>query len=165
MKTETIVGSGTTGKKIEVERLEDGLYRVAGSQKSVSVEVLENGIYSLLIDGASYEVAVHEEKKGYTVEVGPHRLSVRIADPLRGAAVAGRDAIEGEAAITSPMPGRIVGIKVEVGQDVKEGDSVILVEAMKMENELHAPKSGKVKKISVKMGEAVEAGQDLVVIE
>jgi biotin carboxyl carrier protein len=63
------------------------------------------------------------------------------------------------------MPGRVVGIKVEVGRAVKEGEGVVLVEAMKMENELHSPKDGRVKSILVKVGDAVEGGQDLVIIE
>ena len=59
----------------------------------------------------------------------------------------------------------LVGLKVQAGQAVKEGEGVVLAEAMKMENELHAPKDGKVKSILVKVGDAVEGGQDLVVIE
>jgi|SRR5579885_574952 len=164
MKYESVVGPGQ-GKRIAVERLDENRYLVGDRERAVNVEVLEPGVYSIIVDDASYEVSVREDKKGYVVEVGPHFIPVRVEDPLsRGVAKAGAG-IEGEAMVSSPMPGRVVGVKVEVGQTVKEGEGVVLVEAMKMENELHAPKDGKVKKIAVKMGDAVEAGQDLVVIE
>lgn len=161
MKFDAIVGAG---KKISVERLDDRRYLVGDRERNVDVEVIEPGVYSLIVDGESYEVSVREEKKGFVVEVGPHAIPVKLQDPSQSQS-AGSAGVEGEATVTSPMPGRVVGIKVEIGQAVKEGEGVVLVEAMKMENELHAPKDGKVKQIAVKVGDAVEAGQDLVVIE
>jgi biotin carboxyl carrier protein len=160
MKYDILIGT----EKITIEEA-DGGFLVNGVKKEVNVEVLEPGVYSLIVDGRSYEVAVRDEKKGFSVEFESHLIPVKIEDPFKPKGAAGVAAGEGEAVITSPMPGRIVGIKVELGQMVKEGDGVILVEAMKMENELHALKSGKVAKIEVKVGDAVEAGQDLVTIE
>jgi biotin carboxyl carrier protein len=127
--------------------------------------VIEDGVYSLIVDGHSHEVAVREDKKGFTIEIGAHAIPVKLEDPFKAKSASGKGGLEGEAVIASPMPGRVVGLKVDVGQTVKEGDGVVLVEAMKMENELHAPKEGKVKSILVKVGDAVEGGQDLVVIE
>ena len=63
------------------------------------------------------------------------------------------------------MYGKVVKIFAEVGQQVKRGHGVIVVEAMKMENELKSPKDGKVIEINVKEGETVEGGTTLVVIE
>jgi len=63
------------------------------------------------------------------------------------------------------MPGKVVKVLVAVGDEVKSGQGVIVVEAMKMENELKSPKDGKVKTVAVKEGQAVEAGQSLVTLE
>ena len=163
MRFEAVVGADK--KRVRVERLEEGLFRVGDFERRVDAAVLEPGVYSLIVDGQSYEVSVRDEKKGFTVEIGAHLIPIRLEDPLqrRGEVLSPQQ--EGEAVIASPMPGRVVGIKLNVGQEVKEGEGIIVVEAMKMENELHAPKSGKVTKITVKVGDAVEAGQDLVTIE
>lgn len=163
MRFEAVVGADK--KRVRVERLEEGLFQVGDSERRVDAAVLEPGVYSFIVDGQSYEVSVRDEKKGFAVEIGAHLIPVRLEDPLRKENAQAAAATEGEAVIASPMPGRVVGIKLNVGQEVKEGEGVIVVEAMKMENELHAPKAGKVTKIAVKVGDAVEAGQDLVTIE
>ena len=62
------------------------------------------------------------------------------------------------------MPGKVVKVLVAVGDEVKSGQGVVVVEAMKMENELKSPKDGKVKAVAVKEGQAVEAGQSLVTL-
>ena len=120
------------------------------------------GHYSLLVDGRSYEVFVGEEKKGFSVEINGHLIPVRPEGP------AGKRPAEeegGPAVLVSPMPGRVIGVKISPGDTVKAGQGLLVVEAMKMENELAAPKSGKVTKIAVKVGDTVEAGQELVRIE
>ncbi|HEX7412911.1 MAG TPA: acetyl-CoA carboxylase biotin carboxyl carrier protein subunit, partial [Bacteroidia bacterium] len=64
--------------------------------------------------------------------------------------------------IKAPMPGLVLTILVEEGQDIKKGDTLIVLEAMKMENSLKSPADGKVKKVCVKKGLAVEKGQILI---
>ncbi|MGZ3443898.1 MAG: biotin/lipoyl-containing protein, partial [Polyangia bacterium] len=84
------------------------------------------------------------------------------------AKVAGRAAPppkSGPSAILSPMPGKVVKVLVAVGEEVKAGQGVMVVEAMKMENELKAPRDGKVKAVAVKEGQPVEAGQSLVTLD
>jgi biotin carboxyl carrier protein len=68
-------------------------------------------------------------------------------------------------AITAPMPGKVVSIKVKVGEEVNPNTLVLVLEAMKMENEILAGISGKIKEIKVKPGEAVEGGKVMAVIE
>jgi biotin carboxyl carrier protein len=63
------------------------------------------------------------------------------------------------------MPGKVVKVLVAVGDEVKAGQGVVVVEAMKMENELKSPKDGKVKAVAAKEGQAVEAGQNLITLE
>ncbi|MDW7672861.1 MAG: biotin/lipoyl-containing protein [Bacillota bacterium] len=67
--------------------------------------------------------------------------------------------------IEAPLPGTIWKVEVEVGTQVKEGDTVLILEAMKMENEIMAEVDGAVKEILVQKGDAVKAGDVLVVLE
>ena len=68
-------------------------------------------------------------------------------------------------AVTAPLPGTIMSFKVKVGDTVKSGDTVCILEAMKMENDIHSTKSGVVREILVNVGDAVSAGADLMIIE
>jgi len=72
---------------------------------------------------------------------------------------------EGVTEIKAPMPGKVVRILVQQGQEFKEGDGLITVEAMKMENEIKAPRNGKVREITVEPGQIVGAENTLMVIE
>ena len=153
------------GRSVMVEEVSANVYKINGVEKKVDVLVLGPGLYSLIVDGVSHEVAVRDDKKGKIVEVDAHLIPVKLLDPWAPKSAAGKDSIEGEVTLTSPMPGRVVSIKAEVGAAVEEGAGVIVVEAMKMENELQSPKTGKIKSILVKVGDAVESGQDLVIIE
>lgn len=67
--------------------------------------------------------------------------------------------------VKAPMPGTILEIKVALEQEVKEGDTLLVLEAMKMENEIYAPASGKIIEIPVNKGDSVNSGDVLVVIE
>ncbi len=67
--------------------------------------------------------------------------------------------------IEVPMPGKILSIKVKVGDAVKEDDEIVILEAMKMENPIVAPVAGKIAEIRVNLNQAVETGQVIAVIE
>ena len=67
--------------------------------------------------------------------------------------------------ITAPMPGKIAGITVSVGNQVKEEDEVIIMDAMKMEIPVYAPGAGTIKEIKVKVGDSVNEGQVLAILE
>lgn len=164
MKFRAVIGS--SGKRsIEMEWFGDGRVLLDGTERQIDFHPIEPGVYSLLVDGASHEVTVREEKKGFVVDVGGHLIPVKLQDPSKTAGPLAQEAEEGEAVISSPMPGRVIRVSIAEGDTVKAGQGVIVVEAMKMENELPVTKSGKVKKIAVKIGDAVEAGQELVVVE
>lgn len=68
-------------------------------------------------------------------------------------------------AVKAPLPGTIMSFKVKVGDTVKSGDTVCILEAMKMENDIHSTKSGVIKEILVNVGDAVADGTDLMIIE
>jgi biotin carboxyl carrier protein len=137
---------------------------------------VQNGILSLLLEGKSYEIKreniasenTRSEINGSDVNVvvGHTRFAAAVRDPrsFRSRQRAGASE-QGLKKITAPMPGKVVRILAAVGTQVEAGQSVIVIEAMKMQNELKAPKSGAVKKINVVEGAAVEAGQSLAEIE
>jgi biotin carboxyl carrier protein len=74
-------------------------------------------------------------------------------------------AVGGRQEITAPMPGRVVQVLVQPGQTVQDGESLVIIEAMKMETEVRAVAGGQVKDIQVQAGMAVESGELLLVIE
>ena len=91
---------------------------------------------------------------------------MRLSDPkrLRGAgAAAGHEA--GRAQVHAPMPGKVVRVLVEEGQEVEAGAGLVVVEAMKMQNELKSPKAGTVIELHARVGATVNAGEVLAVVE
>jgi biotin carboxyl carrier protein len=90
---------------------------------------------------------------------------VAAAAPAAPAAAAPRPAAGGKGGVKSPLPGVILDVKVKVGDAVKRGQTVIILEAMKMENQINADKDGIVKDIPVSKGESVLEGTDLIIIE
>lgn len=113
---------------------------------------------------------VHKDflAKTYTVKVNGNTYTVNIANPLdrlikdMGFTVGASKQIN---AIKAPMPGLILEISVTVGQEVKENDCLLILEAMKMENSFLSPRAGIIKSISASKGDAVEKGQLLIEFE
>jgi biotin carboxyl carrier protein len=122
----------------------------------------------LLLDHASYELAVDpdgEQHSSYGVMVSGLRYEVRVQDERsRRLALADRSlrAPEGELAIRAPIPGLVVKTLVSPGQGVAEGETLLILEAMKMENEIRSPREGTVHEVRVESGAQVAIGQVLV---
>lgn len=154
---------------IEVEALGQGRYAVTldGHRYDLDSLVLPHGAVSILVENNSYNVDFEEKGDVVTVLLRSAMARFDIADErrlrLRAAATAFQ--VEGTQVVTAPMPGKIVKVMVAVGEAVKEGQGLVVVEAMKMENELKAPKAGTVVKVLATEGSAVENGASLVVIE
>lgn len=132
------------------------------------------GKYSLLIGGNSYEVyARHvvnpDESEGQTYEINfdGQRFEVHVEDErektLSDTAKAGHSA--GEASVRAPMPGLVLQLPFEHGAKVTRGQTVAVLEAMKMENDLAAPISGSIKELRVKQGQTVNQGDVLVIVK
>lgn len=126
-------------------------------------------IYKVSLNGKFYEVEVEKGeaviKSEFDAAVPQATAPVAAAYSAPTAAPAAAPAsaaAASAAAITAPMPGNINAVKVTSGQAVKEGDVLIILEAMKMENEITAPKAGKVGQIFVQKGATVETGAPLV---
>ncbi len=127
------------------------------------MQAMNSGYYSILIEGRSY-TAITIPGGGVAVN-GRVYDHVEIVDPR---AYRSRDTggqVGGRQSIAALMPGRVIRVLVETGQQVESGQGLIVVEAMKMQNEVKAPASGKVIEVRFGAGDAVVAGQILVVIE
>jgi biotin carboxyl carrier protein len=95
--------------------------------------------------------------------IGVEVVDLRTMRLRKAAEVTG--GLAGPAQVSAPMPGKVVDILVEEGQEVQEGEGLLVVEAMKMENELKSPKTGVVRRLTATLGAAVESGVVLCVIE
>lgn len=125
------------------------------------------GLYSLLVNNESFEAMVEERDGKWYVLMRGDLYEVDVVDQrtqlLR--ARAGAHVPEaGELLVKAPMPGLVVAIPVEVGQEIQAGQAVVILESMKMENELKAPRAGRIERINVAPRESVEQGKVLVVI-
>ena len=109
------------------------------------------------VNGTSYEVEVEEID-------GSAAKNVSAAPAAPAAAPASAAPAAGGKTVVSPMPGNILGVNVSVGQSVKSGTVLVILEAMKMENEILAPADGVVREVRVAKGAAVNAGDVLVVM-
>ncbi|HEY4392819.1 MAG TPA: biotin/lipoyl-containing protein [Polyangia bacterium] len=159
------------GKERIVELDETGKPRVDGVEVDVEVVEAERGVWILrgeagqtvaTVDGAGAKLTVEIRRPGgdplvLAAEVADARRA-QIAAPTR----AGNDTAP--ATVRSPIPGRVVKLLVKADDAVKAGQTVVVLEAMKMENELRAPRAGRVTAVRCAEGTAVEAGQDLVTI-
>lgn len=134
------------------------------------IKTAPNGFH-LLKDGTSYHIQMVETQfnaRTYTVSVNGTEYQVSINTPLDGLIKAMGFASNGQKSIDSivaPMPGLILDILVSEGQEVKEDDQLLILEAMKMENIIASPRSGTIKKIGVKKGDAVDKKQLLIEFE
>ncbi|MBI1896102.1 MAG: biotin/lipoyl-binding protein [Acidobacteria bacterium] len=125
-----------------------------------SVIEVEPGRYSVLLEGRSFEAAVNAG----TVEIAGHSYSVAVEDPR--AARRPRDVVhEGHETVAAPMPGKVVKVLVAEGDEVKRGQGIVIVEAMKMQNEMKSPRPGRVLSLRAVEGATVSAGDVLAVVE
>jgi biotin carboxyl carrier protein len=153
--------------RVELVRTEqEWKCKLDGRELPLDVVSAQDGMLSLLLQGKSYEVKHEIVGAESNVVVGQERFSASVRDPrsFRSRRRSGASE-QGVMKIKAPMPGKVVRILAPAGAQVEMGQSVVVIEAMKMQNELKAPKTGVVKKISVAEGAAVEAGQALAEVE
>ena len=152
------------GQEYRVVLGEDGI-TVEGEPVEVDLKSIDGGFhYSLLAGAASHEVFVERCEDVCFVTLGGQRYRVQVDDE-RTRRVGERRAIadeEGEADVSSPMPGVVVAVLVEVGQEVRTGEGLCILEAMKMENEIRAPRTGVVEEVRVTPGQRVSQDDVLV---
>jgi biotin carboxyl carrier protein len=156
------------GRALRVEVRPEG-HRVAVTVDGRTLEIdhvdLGGGFANLLVAGRSYDVVVSRQGSAFRVAFPEGEVLLELGPASRGGLAAPRAAASGPARILAPMPGKIVRLLVEPGQQVQADQGLVVVEAMKMENELRAPRAGRVRETSVREGQAVEMGAVLVVVE
>ena len=119
------------------------------------------------VNGKSYDVAVEEVRDGSApvMMAAPQPAAAPVASaPAAAPKVAAPTANVAGTKVEAPMPGTIMKVNVKVGDSVNEGDTIAVLEAMKMENDIPAPVSGKVVAVNVANGDSVESGAALIVL-
>ena len=121
------------------------------------------------VDGEEFEVEVEREGDAWRVLVGGKEYSIQVDGGTHsetGRGSAGRSRGRKRAGtISSPIPGKVVTMHVAVGDQVEEGEVLLILEAMKMQNEIQAPIQGTVSEVNCESGDSVEANVPLVIIE
>lgn len=141
---------------------------VDGKLYKLDAMMVERGVYSVLHDNVSYNVELIEKDdiRHYNVNTYYHSYDVEIIDAeAKYRLNRGVDELDDIRKIASPMPGKVVKIPVKVGDELKAGDTVIVVSAMKMESEYKVQKDRIVKEVLVKVGDTIDGDQTLVVVE
>jgi biotin carboxyl carrier protein len=158
---------GETSETVDVSG-DGGRYRLTiGSEVwEVDGRLTAQGIYSLLVGGVSYVVDVRDEGGACVVDVADERYVIRVEEAtrfvLRTRGRAG--AAAPTQTLVAPLPGRIVHVAIRPGDRVEKGDTLLVIEAMKMENEYRATSAGTVVEVRVTAGQAVNGGDVLAVI-
>ena len=130
-------------------------------------ELPDAGMVSLLINNRSLEAVVEERDNTWETLIKGELYTVKVEDERAYRLARARGSLadtSGESSVKSPMPGIIVKTPVAEGEHVRKGQTVVILESMKMENELKAPRDGLVTQVKVDAGDSVEKDQVLVVI-
>lgn len=166
MKYQVTIGE----KSFEVDiNGDDPTITVNGRKVTVDHKRFKGGkLHSLLADNVKFEFDLERSNGGYDIWHSKGSMFAEVVDEKTNRLrklMGGTGGAAKLAQLKAPMPGLVVAVQVEPGQEVKKGDGLVIVEAMKMENELKATGAGKVKEIKVKQGQAVEKNEVLVVFE
>ncbi len=136
-----------------------------GRPMQIDAVLARSDVLSLRIGNMCYEVKSERVAGDLHIWVGSARFAAEVRDPrsLRSRTRAADH--HGPRKITAAMPGKVVRILVNEGEEVEAGAGIVVIEAMKMQNEIKSPKKGIVQKIPVKQGAAVNAGDVLAIVE
>ena len=141
-------------------------YKINGNLYNVVIGDIEENIAHVEVNGTHYTVEMEKKPKAAPAPKPVVRPAAKPAAAPAAVAPVTKPAAGGaKSGVKSPLPGVILDIKVNVGDEVKKGQTLIILEAMKMENSINADKDGKIAAINVRKGESVLEGTDLVIIE
>lgn len=136
----------------DVQKISTHSFHVLKDSRSLTTELLESDFlkktYRVKVNSNSYEVKISNELDLLIEDMGLNLAAAQVVNDIK-----------------APMPGLILDVQVEEGQEVNAGDYLLVLEAMKMENTLTAPRDGIVKSISVKKGQTVDKNQLLIEME
>ena len=163
MKYITMVGD----QQYTIDINKEGEITLDGQVIDADMQQMPNThLHSIIIDGRSHDVRISEGEGVYVVQVGGQIYDVVVEDERtrRLAGLKGGTSLSGEAILKAPMPGVVIEVPVEAGQEVEEGDIVIVLESMKMQNEFKAPRAGTIHMVYVAAGDKVEQNQTMITI-
>lgn len=150
---------------IDIDR--EGQVSVDGKVINANMQhIFGNTMYSFVIEGKSHDIRMQEEDEQFEVLLGGEIFEVSVQDERtqRLAGLKGLAGAVGEWIVKAPMPGVIIDVPVKLGQEIDQGDVVLILESMKMQNEFKAIRSGMVKRIQVAPGDVVEQNTVMLVI-
>ena len=155
---------------VKLLKHESNIYEIEVDGKVYKIDALmvEKGVYSIIHNNISHNVELIEKNdhRHFNVNTYYHSYDMEIIDAeARYKMNRSADELDDIRKIASPMPGKVVKIPVKIGDEVKAGDTVIIVSAMKMESEYKVQKDRIIKEILVKEGDTVDGNQTLVVVE
>ena len=139
-------------------------YKINGNEYNVAVEELEGNKANVTVNGKTYEVELDKPAKPAVTKPVARPAAAAPAATAPAAAPAPRPAAAGGAGIKAPLPGVILDIKVKVGDAVSKGQTVAILEAMKMENNINADREGTVVSINVEKGQSIAEGTDIITL-
>lgn len=137
----------------------------------VTVDIRQSGVpelYSVLFGGRSFDMLIEPQRFDYTITFRGEQFQVQVEDERSRRLNTGRKAPavpHGELAIKAPIPGLVVKALVAEGDQVADGQPLIILEAMKMENEIRSVRAGTIRRVIVAAGQRVEQNQDLILLE
>jgi len=162
---------GKDSKDVELLH-QDGVTTLVwdGESQTIDILELEPGCFSILLDGRSVEVRLDSAKSpdpeahAYRAMLYDGSYEFALVDPRRALLAGSGGAGAGGGVLSSPMPGKIVKLLVKAGDPVQEGQTLLVMEAMKMQNELKTNTTGTVSIIHVQEGATVETGAALITV-
>lgn len=137
-------------------------YTIDGKEYKVEIGEVVDNIAQVNVNGDDFQVEMEAQPEPEKQKVV---LNKPVADDAENEETSSATNVNTDKAIKTPLPGTITEINVAVGDEVKAGDTILVLEAMKMANNIEAEKDGKVTAICVKQGESVMEDTPLVVIE
>lgn len=156
------------GKQFEVAIDGNESILINGNPINADLKTFRDGtLHSLLVDGRSYAIRVQGLEDEYRVQIRGEIHDVRVEDERSHRLAGLRGELgdtSGEVVIRAPMPGVIVEIPVKQGQGIQKGDTLIVLESMKMHNEFSAPRDGTVHSIRVEKGHKVEKNAVMITL-
>lgn len=157
------------GNEYEIIWNEQGEVIVNGEPHQIDLNSLGSGdLISMLFDNRSFEAVVNSpERDRWEILMNGENYDIKVQDERAYRLARARGELDNDTGMVptkSPMPGVIVNVLVEIGQMITKGETLVILESMKMENELKATRDGKVFEIKVAAGQTVEKDAILVVV-
>jgi biotin carboxyl carrier protein len=164
-----LVDDGKREVAVEVSDDGPGRYQVRLGDRVHRVDAFRHdyGTLSLIVDTASWAVTFDERATQLRVRVRDQVVPLEVLSErrLRMRRATGRLTVEGPQPLLAPLAGRVLGLRCAPGEAVKEGQPLVLLEALQMENELRSPRDGTVAEVAVQPGQRVAAGARLLTVE